>query len=59
MNCKKCGKPLPAGHKGNLCEHCKGQKAHTAKNALKTAVGTIFAVAVVVITNGKINPGNK
>lgn len=59
MNCKKCGKPLPVGHKGKLCEHCNGEKAHGIKKFATNTVIPILSLGLLVITRGRFNLGKK
>lgn len=43
--CKKCGRHLPNGYAGNVCEHCKAKRNETSANVFKV-VGVVGAVAV-------------
>ena len=56
---KKCQKVLPAGYKHRYCEACRNQHAQTAKNVLKgigAGVVAVASLAIVGVTDGKINP---
>ena len=59
MNCKKCGKPLPANHKGKLCEHCSGEKAYGIKKVVKNTALPLLGLCLLVVTKGRINLGQK
>lgn len=54
--CKKCGKEIPENMK--KCPFCSKKSIETVFKAGKIAlsvIGTVGAVAVTVITKGKIN----
>lgn len=56
---KKCQKVLPVGYKYKYCEACRTQHAQTAKRVLKgigAGAATVASVAIVVVSDGKINP---
>jgi len=59
---KHCGKVLPKGYKYKYCEACRARQADNVKKGGKTILGVagmVGAVAVTVITAGKINPMDK
>lgn len=50
---------VPEGYKHKKCEACRNAKVQGIKNGLKAAIGTVGAVAsivLVVATKGKYNP---
>jgi hypothetical protein len=56
---KNCQKVLPPGYKHRYCEACRNKQAEKVKGTLKgigAAAGTVAAVAVVLVSGGKINP---
>ncbi|WP_422111684.1 hypothetical protein HXT30_01625 [Gardnerella sp. DNF00571G] len=59
---KNCQKVLPPGYRHRYCEACRNKQAEKVKGALKglgAAAGTVAAVAVALVTSGKIGPKNK
>lgn len=43
--CKKCGRHLPNGYAGNVCEHCKAKRNETSAQVFKR-IGGVVVVAV-------------
>lgn len=44
--CKKCGRHLPNGYAGNVCEHCKAKRNETSAQVFTVIGGVVVAVAV-------------
>lgn len=44
--CKKCGRHLPNGYAGNVCEHCKAKRNETSAKVFKGIGGVVVAVAL-------------
>lgn len=45
--CKKCGRHLPNGYAGNVCEHCKAKRNETSAKVFKGIGGVIGGVVAV------------
>lgn len=60
--CKKCGRRLPNGYAGDVCEHCKAEmnEAHAkvVKRALGVAVGIASFVAAAAGISRRLDKGN-
>lgn len=58
--CKKCGKALPDGHKGHLCEGCMGKRVQGIKKTGKAILSVCIAVggtALAIVTKGAVGSG--
>ena len=43
--CMKCGRRLPNGYAGDVCEHCKAERNEVGANVVKGILGAAAAAA--------------
>ena len=46
--CKECGRRLPNGYAGDVCEHCKAERNEAGANVVKGILGIAAGIAAGV-----------
>lgn len=56
--CRKCGCELVSTNKHKLCDNCRRKKNANIRTGVLGTVGTVFSVAMFIVSKGKYGRGN-